>query len=61
MGNLTGANPTDRGKAGSKLHVAREAGGLPLSVVVSAANANDSTMPGLMGHSATTVKKISPS
>jgi transposase len=43
-GDLTGANPVDRGKAGSKLHVAGEASGLPLSVVVSAANANDSTM-----------------
>jgi transposase len=32
------------GKAGSKLHLAGEAGGLPISVVVSAANANDSTM-----------------
>jgi IS5 family transposase len=41
---LTGANPVDRGKAGSKLHVASDASGLPLSVVVSAANANDSTM-----------------
>jgi transposase len=41
---LTGANPVDRGKAGSKLHVAGDASGLPLSVVVSAANANDSTM-----------------
>ena len=43
-GDLTGANPTDRGKAGSKLHVAGDADGLPLSVVMSAANANDSTM-----------------
>ena len=33
------------GKAGSKLHLAGDAGGLPLAVVVSAANANDSTMP----------------
>ena len=41
---MTGANPVDRGKAGSKLHVAGDASGLPLSVVVSAANANDSTM-----------------
>jgi hypothetical protein len=41
---LTGANPVDRGKAGSKLHVAGDAGGLPLSVVVSAANANDAPM-----------------
>ena len=37
-------NPVDRGKAGSKLHVAGERGGLPLSVVLSAANANDSAM-----------------
>jgi transposase len=34
----------DRGKAGSKLHLAGEAGGLPLAVILSAANANDSTM-----------------
>jgi Transposase DDE domain len=45
-GNLTGANPTDRGKQGSKLHLAGERGGLPISVVLSAANANDSTMFG---------------
>jgi transposase len=43
-GDLTGANPVDRGKAGSKLHLASDAGGLPLSVVISAANANDATM-----------------
>jgi IS5 family transposase len=43
-GELTGANPTDRGKAGSKLHVAGDAGGLPLAVILSAANANDATM-----------------
>jgi transposase len=43
-GDLTGANPVDRGKAGSKLHLAGEAGGLPVSVVLSAANANDATM-----------------
>jgi transposase len=43
-GDLTGANPVDRGKRGSKLHLAGDAGGLPLSLIVSAANANDSTM-----------------
>jgi Transposase DDE domain len=43
-GDLTGANPVDRGKAGSKLHLAAERGGLPLAVVLSAANANDSTL-----------------
>jgi hypothetical protein len=31
-GDLTGANPTDRGKQGSKLHLAGDAGGLPLAV-----------------------------
>jgi hypothetical protein len=31
---------------GSKLHLAGERGGLPISVVLSAANANDSTMFG---------------
>jgi hypothetical protein len=39
---LTGANPVDRGKAGSKLHLAGERCGLPLAVLVS--NANDSTI-----------------
>jgi transposase len=43
-GDLTGANPVDRGKAGSKLHVAGDRGGLPLALLVSAANANDATM-----------------
>jgi transposase len=43
-GDLTGATPVDRGKQGSKLHLAGERGGLPLSVVLSAANANDATM-----------------
>jgi transposase len=43
-GDLTGANPVDRGKQGSKLHLVSECGGLPLSVILSAANANDSTM-----------------
>ena len=43
-GELTGANPVDRGKRGSKLHLAGDAGGLPLSVILSAANAGDATM-----------------
>jgi hypothetical protein len=32
------------GMAGSKLHLAGDNGGLPLSVILTAANANDSTM-----------------
>ncbi|MGL5830025.1 MAG: IS5 family transposase [Angustibacter sp.] len=41
-GSLTGPNPTDRGKNGSKLHVLCDAAGLPLVVGVSAANTHDS-------------------
>ena len=36
-----GANPVDRGKPGSKLHLATDARGTPLAVLVSAANVND--------------------
>ena len=39
-----GANPVDRGKPGSKLHLACDDGGLPLTAVVTAANVNDTTM-----------------
>jgi hypothetical protein len=41
-GTLTGPNPVDRGKKGSKLHVLSDAAGLPLVVAVSAANIYDS-------------------
>ena len=39
-----GANPVDRGKPGSKLHLVCDGGGLPPTVVVTAANAGDTTM-----------------
>jgi transposase len=39
---MVGANPVDRAKPGSKLHLAVEGGGLPLSVLVTGANTNDS-------------------
>jgi hypothetical protein len=39
-----GANPVDRGKPGSKLHLVCDDGGLPLSVVVTAANVNDTIL-----------------
>ncbi len=39
---LTGPNPVDRGKPGSKLHVLTDAAGLPLAVATSAANTHDS-------------------
>lgn len=38
---MTGPNPVDRGKTGSKIHVLSDRVGLPLSVAVSAANTND--------------------
>ena len=38
---MTGPNPVDRGKSGSKIHVLSDRVGLPLSVAVSAANTND--------------------
>jgi transposase len=43
-GNLVGANPVDRGKPGSKLHLVTDGHGLPLAVAVTAANVNDATM-----------------
>jgi IS5 family transposase len=39
---MTGPNPVDRGKPGSKIHVLSDRAGIPLSVAVSAANTNDS-------------------
>lgn len=41
-GDLIGPNPVDRGKPGSKLHVLSDRAGIPLAVVVSAANVHDS-------------------
>ncbi|MEV7019692.1 IS5 family transposase [Streptomyces sp. NPDC093991] len=39
---LTGCNPVDRGKKGSKLHVLADAQGLPLTLGVPGANVHDS-------------------
>jgi transposase len=41
-GGQVGANPVDRAKRGSKLQLAVEGGGLPLSLLVTGANTNDS-------------------
>jgi len=41
-GQETGKNPTDRGKQGTKRHLGVEAHGIPLAVLVSAANGHDS-------------------
>ncbi|MFE5940801.1 transposase [Streptomyces sp. NPDC056470] len=39
---LTGPNPTDRGKRGSKIHVVTDPSGLPVAVAIVAANTHDS-------------------
>ncbi|MFF9706459.1 IS5 family transposase [Streptomyces griseofuscus] len=41
-GELTGPNPVDRGKYGSKIHLITERTGLPLSVDISGADVHDS-------------------
>ena len=38
---MTGPNPTDRGKIGTKRHVLTDQYGVPLSVVITAANTHD--------------------
>ena len=43
-GCLTGPNPTDRGKPGSKYHLLVDQGGIPLTVCLSAANTHDSML-----------------
>jgi IS5 family transposase len=44
MGELTGPNPVDRGKAGSKDHLVIDGRGIPLAVGLSAANTHDSQL-----------------
>lgn len=41
-GTATGANPTDRGKAGTKRHLLTDQHGLPLAFVLKGANVHDS-------------------
>jgi len=45
---MTGLNPVDRGKPGSKIHLLSDRAGLPLSVAVSAANTNDFYAPSFL-------------
>ncbi|WP_225732377.1 MULTISPECIES: transposase [unclassified Nocardia] len=39
---MTGPNPTDRGKPGSKLHVLSDRTGIPVAIAISAADVHDS-------------------
>ena len=43
-GELTGPNPTDRGKPGTKYHLLTDRNGLPLHVLASATNTHDSVL-----------------
>jgi transposase len=43
-GDLTGPNPTDRGKRGTKYHVAVTGNGLPVACAATAANVNDTVL-----------------
>ena len=43
-GDLTGPNPTDRGKRGTKYHVAVDGDGLPIACAATAANVNDTLL-----------------
>ena len=40
-GDLTGPNPTDRGKSGTKYHIATDGDGMPVACLATAANVND--------------------
>ena len=40
-GAMTGNNPTDRSKIGTKRHILTDKNGIPLSVVISPANTHD--------------------
>lgn len=41
-GPKTGKNPTDKGKAGTKRHLVSDRRGIPLAVMLTAANVHDS-------------------
>ncbi len=40
-GDITGPNPTDRGKRGTKYHIATDGDGVPVACLATAANVND--------------------
>src|SRR5690242_8550354 len=54
-GELTGPNPTDRGKRGTKYHVVVATDGTPLGVVPSAANVHDTRLFPHLPHLASAV------
>jgi putative transposase len=42
---MTGQNPTDRGKRGTKRHVLTDQRGIPVSVIITSANTHDMKAP----------------
>src|SRR5215208_6877792 len=43
-GAMTGHNPNDRGKLGTKRHIVTDKNGIPLSIVITSANTHDVTV-----------------
>ena len=43
-GDFTGPNPTDRGKRGTKYHIATDGDGVPVACLATAANVNDTLL-----------------
>ena len=41
---MTGNNPTDRGKLGTKRHILTDKNGIPLSTFITSANTHDPTV-----------------
>jgi IS5 family transposase len=41
---MTGHNPTDRGKLGTKRHILTDKNGIPLSTFITSANTHDATV-----------------
>ena len=41
---MTGHNPTDRGKLGTKRHILTDKNGIPLSIIITSANTHDVTV-----------------
>ncbi len=44
MGAMTGHNPADRSKLGTKRHILTDKNGIPLSIVITSANIHDVTV-----------------
>jgi len=59
-GDLTGADPTDRGKLGAKYHILTAGDGLPLHIELSGANRYDSMLVELVLDNVAPIKGVGP-